>query len=142
MHTFPFRVNGSGQFPSFFDELFKDIERVIPAAVKDSDGYRTLPVDVRELEDRFMITADVPGVQKEAIDITVHKEKLTVSVKPAVKDEKETFLLRERREVPRSRTLVLGQVKADGIEAQLKDGVLTITALKDEARQPKKIAIS
>lgn len=124
------------------EELFKDIERVIPATSGGSDGYRTLPVDVRELEDKYVITADVPGAQREALDITVHKEKLTITVQPNARDENEKFILKERREVPRSRTLVLGQVKSEGIEAQLKDGILTITVLKDETRQPRKIEIN
>ena len=86
----------------------------------------------------------MPGVKPEDIDITYEKGMLTV--KGQLKDESETakgqYQLRERRYGAFSRTINLpATVKAEDIQANYQDGVLTLKMPKAEEVKPKRIAI-
>ncbi len=121
-----------------------------------------LPLDVAETTDSYLISAAVPGLKSEDINITVEDGILSISGEfsnsfdsssddAEGSDEGSTeqaestvrFHLRERRYGSFARKLRLPKdVDADGIEAKQEDGILTITLAKSEAAQPKKITIA
>lgn len=101
-------------------------------------------VDISETDDEYIVRAEVPGVSKDDIKITV-KDNL-VTIKGEKKQEKETknenFHRIERIYGSFSRTFTLpGAVKVDKVEAKFKDGVLTIKLPKVEEEKPKEIEI-
>lgn len=95
-------------------------------------------------EDNAIVTARVPGVNLEDIDISVKANTVTVAGvrNPVELGDGETFLRRERRYGNFSRTFQLPfNVEANAVEATLEKGILQITLPRAEADKPKKIAI-
>jgi HSP20 family protein len=105
-----------------------------------------LALDVRETPDAFTISASVPGVPAEDVEITVLGD--TVRIRGERKEEREEqgqggrWLLRERRLGAFERSVSLpATVKADAASAEFKDGVLTITLPKAEEAKPRAIPV-
>ncbi|MFK7805595.1 MAG: Hsp20/alpha crystallin family protein [Anaerolineae bacterium] len=128
--------------------------------------HSNLPLDVAETQDSYVISAAVPGLKSDDIDITVEDGVLTIagevknsfetlgSANPADASDPENnedvqestavkFHLRERRYGNFARKLRLPKdVDTEKISASQEDGILTISLGKSEAAQPKKISIS
>jgi HSP20 family protein len=103
-----------------------------------------LALDVVEDEDRYLVKASVPGIQPDDLEITYAKGMLTI--KGETKDESERsqgqYHLRERRFGSFSRSISLpSHIKAEEIQADYKDGVLTLALPKAEEVKPKRIPI-
>ena len=100
-------------------------------------GADSVPADVIDDGDRFVLHADLPGFDSENIDVQlVERRKLTIS---ATRDEETeisdgTYVQRERRRESTSRTVQLPEaVEEHGTEAKYDDGVLTVTLPKATA---------
>ncbi len=101
-------------------------------------------VDVHEEEGAFVFTADLPGVKKSAVDVTVEDNVLTVSGERHLETEVEenSFRRMERSFGKFSRRFSLpSDVDAANVAATFKDGVLTIQVPKSESAKPQKIKI-
>lgn len=100
--------------------------------------------EVKETNDSFVLRADIPGVEEKDLDIAVHNGVLTVSGSRQAEERKEgeSYALYERQYGSFSRSFALPDM-ADGdrIEAQLTNGVLTLTVAKKAEAKPRKIAI-
>ena len=100
--------------------------------------------EVKETTDAFVLKADLPGVTEENIDIGVHNNVLSVSGTRDAEErrEGETYALYERQFGSFSRSFSLPDM-ADGerIEANLTNGVLTLTIGKKAEAKPRKIAL-
>jgi HSP20 family protein len=100
--------------------------------------------EVKETKDSFVVKADVPGVDEKDLDIAVHNGVLTVSGSRQAEERKEgeSYALYERQYGSFSRNFALPDM-ADGdrIEANLNNGVLTLTIAKKAEAKPRKIAI-
>lgn len=103
-----------------------------------------LPLDISEDEKALIVRASLPGFKKEDVDIEVHDGVLTIKGTHTEQAEatKENFLRRERhtRSVQR-RVALPNTVEGAQVDAELKDGVLTLRLPKTPEAQPKKIAI-
>jgi len=104
----------------------------------------TLALDVSEDERHVYVRASLPGFTREDVDIEVHDGVLGIKAEHAEETESkhERYYRKERRVGSVSRRLALpSTVVEDGIKAELKDGVLTLTMQKVQKEQPKKIKI-
>ena len=102
------------------------------------------PLDVREDEGHYVVDADVPGFDKDDIEVTLEDGVLTISGerKHEEKSDGENYHYSERRTGRFSRSLRFPDgVSEDGIEAALKDGVLTVKVAKPAEVQPRKIEV-
>lgn len=102
-------------------------------------------VDVSEKEEAVYVRAEVPGMSKDDIKLTVHDGTLTISgeKKQEKTDEKENYYRTERSFGSFCRTFSLpSTIKAEDIKANYKDGVLTIEMPKVEEAKPKEISIN
>lgn len=100
--------------------------------------------EVKETKDAFVFKADLPGIKAEDLDVKLTQNRLTVSGKrEAEKTEKgDTFYTYERSYGSFTRSFTLPEgVAAEKIDADLKDGVLTVTLPKKPEAQPKQIAV-
>jgi len=100
--------------------------------------------DVSETEDEVIVKAEVPGMDIKDIDITLTDGLLTIRGERKLEkdDKKENYHRIERQFGSFSRSLNVGaDVRADAIEANYKDGVLTVSLPKSEEKKPKKIEI-
>jgi len=137
----PFRdlVNMQREVGRLFDGLFADF---------DGDGNSLTPwsprADVAENNDAYVIKAELPGVNKNDVKITVRENILTIKgEKKQEKEEKDHNFHRVERSYgsfERSFSLPTG-VKSDKIDAAYKDGVLTMTLPKAEEAKPKEIEV-
>ena len=105
-----------------------------------------LAIDLRENADAFVITASVPGVAPDDVDITVLGDTLRISGERREDREQQgeegRWIVRERRFGAFERTISLPTtVKADRAAAEFKDGVLTITLPKADEAKPRTIPV-
>ena len=102
-------------------------------------------VDVEEDEDKYVIKADLPGVDKKDIDVKL--ENGVISIRGEKKTEKETGKGTKRHRTERfhgtfARSFTLPDaVMEDKVDASYKDGVLLLTIPKSEEVKPKSIDI-
>ena len=102
-------------------------------------GY--FPVDVREVDDEFYITAMLPGMKPEDVDIQIVNE--NVSLKGEFKnelDENSAYILQERPSGKFCRTITLPDTLNSGkAEAKMENGILTLVIPKAEEAKPKQL---
>jgi len=102
-------------------------------------------MDLYEDRDHLVLKAELPGMNKEDIDISLHGDVLTISgerKEEETLDKAETY--RAERFLGRfQRTLTLPvAVDASKVQASYKDGILTVTLPKAEEAKPKQIQVS
>ena len=102
-------------------------------------------VDVYEDKDNLLVTAELPGLKKEDIEISLHEGFLNLAGERKQEEKREgTELYRVERRVGRfHRSINLPcSVEADKIKATYNEGVLTVTLPKAEEAKPKQIPVS
>lgn len=103
------------------------------------------PVDIQETEEGYRLQAELPGLTKEDIDITLENNVLRLSGERKFERDvkKESFHRVERTYGTFSRAFSLPQqVNSEGVQAGFENGVLTILVPKAEQAKPRKISIS
>lgn len=130
----PFRA-----FDRTFDRLFAEGMR----SPSGSTGA-VMPMDLYRSGERFVAHIDLPGVDPESIDIDVEDRTLTVRAERSAPEADDAqWLSRERPSGTFARQLSLGRGLAlDRIEADYRDGVLTLTIPVAEEAKPRRIAVS
>lgn len=112
---------------------------------EDEDIPGQLAVDVYETADKLIIKARTAGIERKDLDVSISDNILTISgVLSGSEDDKVTqWHIQECYWGEFSRTIALPvQVKEDGVEAVLKDGVLTVSFEKEKTETPKRILIN
>jgi HSP20 family protein len=103
-----------------------------------------LALDISEDEKNLIVRASLPGFRKEDVDVEVHDGVLTIRATHTEQAQAttETYLRKERRTRSAQRRVALPTtVEGSAVDAELKDGVLTLRLAKTPEAQPKKIAI-
>ncbi|MCD6456088.1 MAG: Hsp20/alpha crystallin family protein [Methanophagales archaeon] len=101
-------------------------------------------VDVIDKEDKVVVAADVPGVEKEDLSVNISGDRLEISAerKKEAEEKKEGYVRRERTYTSYYRLVPLpAEVDADKADATFENGVLEITMPKVKAIEKKKIKI-
>jgi len=117
---------------------------VRPGGFSAPNAHATLPLDVSETEEAFVVKASLPGIKPEDVQITVQGDTLTIRGESNAEEEKkgEHWHLRERRFGTFQRSVSLATpVNSDRAEARYEHGVLTLTLPKSEAAKPRQIKI-
>ena len=102
------------------------------------------PVNVYSSEREILVQCELAGVEPREVEVTITGETLSIrGVKPAVAEtEGRNFIRRERGQGRFTRTIVLPDaVDAEKIDANLKDGVLTVRLPKSVAAEAKRIEV-
>ena len=108
---------------------------------------RTPPSDVVDWGDKYELKVEMPGVPKENIDITVTPNEIEIAAenKTEAEEKGKNWLRRERSSMSFYRNFMLPEeLRTDKADAELKDGVLTLSLPKMEPKPhhtPKKINI-
>ena len=127
------------------NRLFEDSFVRPPTWVTEAHGTRTLPIDLHETPDDFIVSASVPGVKPEELDITVTGETLQIKGKTkAQSDAKDAnFIRKERHYGSFYREIALpAEVQSGKAEATFEHGVLTLKLPKAEEVKPKRIKVN
>ena len=101
-------------------------------------------LDIHEDKDNLVVAVELPGMKKEDIDVSLHEGSLSISGERKGEEKLENAeVYRSERFFGRfQRTVTLPTpVNAAGINAQYKDGVLTVTLPKAEEAKPKQIDV-
>ncbi len=138
MMMIPKKRNEFDLFDDFFNEPF--LER------RDSKIMRT---DIREKGNNYIIDVDLPGYEKEDIDIEMEHGYLKITAKTSKKidesDEEERYIHKERYFGECSRSFYVGEnLTEDDIKASFKNGILSLVVPKEQPKQleeKKKIQI-
>lgn len=127
-----------------FEQMFKQMSRQLEEAARtwDTDQIRpggrefgTMGIDVADRGDEFVVTADVPGFEKDEVDVRMVGDALHIgATRERTDEEREENYLRSEREhrSMRERARIPGPVDEEGIEATLRNGVLTVRLPKVE----------
>jgi HSP20 family protein len=100
--------------------------------------------EVKETQDAFIFKAEVPGVEEKDIDITLTGDRIVVSGRKDTekREESDRFYTYERSYGSFSRAFTLPEgVSPDAVNAELKNGVLTLMLPKRPEVQPKRIKV-
>ena len=132
--------------------LFKDLNRLFDMPVSEpgiSIESWTPRVDVAELDDSFVVRAELPGIDPESIDVTVEDNMLTISGSRSfdeVTESEEDSVTYRRREIFEgkfARKIRLNtEVDVEAVSAKSTDGILEVTVPKLAAEQPRKVTVS
>jgi len=135
-----------GQLTGLRDEIDRLFEAPLAELARTSQllsGW-TPALDMYEDKDNVYVRAELPGMKKEDIDVSLHNGSLNISGERKNEEEfKDAEVYRSERFVGRfQRALTLPTpVAADQIKAQYKDGILNITLPKAEEAKPKQIDV-
>ena len=126
------------------DELFSGFFK--PVRGHEALQAPQIRVDVNEKEDAFVMKADIPGIRKEDIDVSVNGNSLTISaeVKKETDEKKDGKVLRsERYYGVATRSMSFGNdVDATAAKAKYENGVLELTLPKKASQQTKRLAVA
>lgn len=138
---------GFGRLTSLRDEIDRLFEAPLAHLAHSSQllsGW-TPAFDVYEDKDNVYVRAELPGMRKEDIDLSLHNGSLSISGERKGEEQlKDAEVYRSERFFGRfQRTISLPTaVAADRIKAQYKDGILNVTLPKAEEAKPKHIDVS
>jgi HSP20 family protein len=117
---------------------------IAPIAARDRMVEFDAAFEVKETKDAYLFKADVPGIKESDLSVNLTGNRLTVTGKREAerRQENDTYFSYERSfgSFTRSFTLPDG-IEADKVQADLKDGVLSINVPKKPEAQPKKVSI-
>lgn len=109
-------------------------------------GWSGPRMDVRETENAYELAVELPGVKKEAIQVSVYDDTVTIAAETAEEKadgEEQSWLLRERSFGKFSRNIALPEaVDEDSSQARYADGVLYLTLQKKRASQLKRLTVN
>ena len=128
----PFAVEFNRLFDTLFQPASGTTSRWIPA------------MDLVEAEDHFVLKADLPGLDEDAVSIEVQDNVLTVSGerRDSTDEKADGYFRVERAFGSFSRSLALPDgIDADRVTADFDDGVLEIRIPKPDERRPHRVAI-
>lgn len=129
----PFNKNRSELLPGGFQNVLDDFF---------ADGWpfnrglavSTFKLDIQENEKEYIIDAELPGVKKEDIQLSLEEGtlKIAVSKQEETSEEGTNYLHKERHSTAMARHIYLNDAAAEGIKARLENGVLRIEVPKKE----------
>jgi HSP20 family protein len=123
------------------DRPFRRIARRWMSPSESAVRAHSLGVNVREEDDTYVLSALVPGLKAEDLNIQALED--VIRIEGEYKTEEAEYLLNELPSGSFTRTLRLpAPIEADQIEAKIADGVLTLRVPKAESARPRRINIS
>jgi HSP20 family protein len=136
-----------GRLSNLRDEIDRLFDTPLAELAQSSNLLRgwTPALDVYEQKESFIVKAELPGMTKEDIAVSLHDGSLSISGerKSESKHEDAEVCRAERFFGRFQRTVTLpAPVAANKVSAQYKDGILTVTLPKTEEAKPRQIDVS
>lgn len=121
---------------SLFNRVFGEDGRPAPFA------RPAMPLAMWADDDHLWVEAEVPGVAEADVDVTVHKDVLTIRFERKAEDGRQ-YLYNSRAVGRFEQGITLPEpVHAEGVQATLKDGLLRIDLPKSPEAKPRKIGVN
>lgn len=135
----PFR-----ELVSLRDDMDRFFKSFFGSSLEEVEGFWAPVIDIEEDNDNYYVRAEIPGIKKEDVKISVRGNAISVSGERKQESEtkNKTFHRVERSYGRFRRTVTLpSEIDADTVKATYKDGILTITLPKPESAKPKEIEV-
>ncbi len=117
-------------------------EQRAKAEPRHEPGYVTPEVNIYETKDGYVVEAEMPGVHKDGLEITLEDNEITLVGRRQNETVAGTPLFRERVLADYRRVFEIDPaIDAGKISARMDQGVLTLTLPKSEEVKPRKIAV-
>ena len=129
---------------SLFDELDRGLNHLVNEVLQTDHGHCDVPpLSVYELEDRYVVECDLPGLSLDEIDLQVNDGVLEISgERKAPFDDNVKVTVNERAFSDFHRRLQISKdVNLDGVDAELGNGVLKVTVPKADSVLPRSVSI-
>jgi HSP20 family protein len=122
---------------------FSELDRVSSTLLQSRQGPRVMPVDLYRDADRYVLNADLPGVDPGSVDVDVDGQLLTIRAqRTAGSAEGAKWLTQERPAGTYLRQFSIGEgVDTAGISASYDNGVLSVVIPVSERAKPRKIQV-
>jgi HSP20 family protein len=122
---------------------FTELDRLAQQALGGRSQVRPIPMDAYRRGDDVFVHLDLPGINPDAIDLTVEQNMLSVSAERSHRTrEGDQMIARDRPTGVFERQLFLGEhLKPDELEASYEQGVLTIRIPVTPEAKPRRIEI-
>jgi HSP20 family protein len=123
---------------------FTELDRLTGALLGTRQGPKFMPVDLYRDGDRYVLNADLPGIDPGSVDIDVDGQLLTIRAN-RTPDSRTTgsWLAQERPHGSYLRQFSVGEgIDSDGITAHYDNGVLSVVIPVSEKAKPRKIEVT
>lgn len=122
---------------------FNELDRLASVLLQSRPGPRVMPVDLYRDGDRYILSADLPGVDPGSVDIDVDGQLLTIRAqRSAARADGAKWLLQERPAGTYLRQFSIGEgVDSANISASYEDGVLRLVIPVSERAKPRKVQV-
>ena len=126
---------GFDDFSNMLDDFFTGSWPIQRSLAGD-----TFKIDIQDNDTEYTIEAELPGVKKEDVEITLNDGRLNISVKKeeVSENKRKKYIHRERKYAQMSRSILLADADDEGIKAKLEEGVLTIQVPKKQHEDTSK----
>ena len=126
------------------EALQEQLEQLMQRTSADGNGSTPFSplVDIEETEDAWIIEADLPGVKPEDVNVEVRGNELAISGE--IKERRREGILRRRTRKTGEfdyQISLPGDADTEHVEAELRDGVLTVRIPKPEQERPRRIEV-
>lgn len=122
---------------NFFEDAFNDFFK--PVFYSGNNQMRT---DVKETDKEYELSVDMPGYEKQDIELSLDNGYLTIKAQRQEKEEDENSFVRRERSFSCSRSFYVGDsVTEDDIKAKYVNGTLNLLVPKKEKQIPEKKTI-
>ncbi|WP_435348889.1 Hsp20/alpha crystallin family protein [Haloarchaeobius sp. HRN-SO-5] len=145
------RRNPFEELERLFDRMGRQFEEASRSWETDypfdwwSSDFESMAIDLVEHDDEFVVTVDLPGFERDDVDIEVtnHTLRIEAEREEATEEvEEERYLRHERSHEATHRSIRLpDEVDADNVTATMNNGVLTIALPRVESEESRKIDI-
>jgi HSP20 family protein len=126
------------EFDRVFDTSFGSVFRPLGSLNRWNPA-----VDVYQNKDQYTVQAELPGLKKEEIELSLNGDTLTISGERKQETKSEEGSRTERFFGKFQRSVILPvPVNAEKVNATYKDGILTVVLPKAEEAKPKQIPVS
>lgn len=131
-------------FPRTLDSMSRDVEQAFDQLVSGASNFVrsfAAPANLWEEDGQWRVEVELPGIKQEHVELTLEKNQLKiVAERPAPEERKYHHQERTYGKVERLITLP-ETADPESIEAELRDGVLSLTFKKKPEAQPRKISV-
>ena len=136
-------IFGESLFDDWMDFPFRDFGAGIGRKLYGKHEAQVMKTDLKEREDGYELSIDLPGFKKDQIELRLENGYLTVSASKALDEEKKDqdgrLVHQERWSGAMSRSFYLGSgVREEDVKAKFEDGVLKLDFPKEDAALPRR----
>lgn len=110
-----------------------------------SIGAESMRIDIKETDDEYVVTADLPGFTRDDVEVSLYNHTLRIeaAAEEHHEEHEEQYIRSERHHRSKSRSIKLPEeVDADGVSATMENGVLTVTLPRKTIEEKHSITIS